>query len=133
MDDYAQIRELYAQYCWTLDERRFDEWLHLFTEDGVVEGPNYGRHVGPPQLRQFIAKYKATTGMFQVRHMVSSIRADIQGDTATGSCYVINYRTHRGRTELSAIGGYRDKLRKVNGQWLFSERQAFWDYSGSNA
>jgi hypothetical protein len=133
MDDYAQIRQLYADYCWTLDDRQYEQWLRLFTEDGVVEGPNYGRHVGHPELRHFIAKYKATTGMFQVRHLVNNIRVAIQGDTATGGCYVIHYRTHRGRTELSAIGGYRDKLRKVNGQWLFAERQAFWDYSGSNA
>lgn len=133
MDDYAQIRQLYAHYCWTLDERKFDELLGLFTEDGVVEGPNYGRHVGQAQLRQFIEKYKSTTHMFQVRHVISNIEVDIQGDDATGSCYVMNYRTHRGRTELSAIGVHRDKLRKVGGRWLIAERQVFWDYSGSSA
>ena len=74
MDDYAQIRQLYADYCWTLDDRQYEEWLRLFTEDGVVEGPNYGRHVGHPELRHFIAKYKATTGMFQVRHLVNNVR-----------------------------------------------------------
>ena len=85
------------------------------------------------ELRQFIAKYKAASGMFQVRHVISNIRVDIQGDSATGSCYVLHYRTHRGRTELNAIGGYRDKLRKVEGRWLFADRQVFWDYSGSSA
>ena len=133
MDDYAQIRDLYADYAWTLDERRYDQWLQCFTEDGVVEGPNFGRHAGHQELQQFIVKYKATTHMFQVRHVISNIKVDIQGDSATGSCYVINYRTHRGRTELSAIGGHRDKLRKVNGRWLFAERQVFWDLSGSSA
>ena len=37
------------------------------------------------------------------------------------------------KIEADAIGGYRDQLRKVNGRWLFADRQAFWDYSGSSA
>jgi 3-phenylpropionate/cinnamic acid dioxygenase small subunit len=133
MDDLAQIHQLYAHYSWTLDEKHHEEWLECFTEDGVMEGPTFGRHAGREELRQFIAKYKAASGMFQVRHIISNIRVEIQGDSAVGSCYVLHYRTHRGRTELNAIGGYRDQLRKVNGRWLFSDRQAFWDYSGSSA
>ena len=133
MDDLAEIQQLYARYSWTLDERRYEEWLECFAEDGVIEGPTFGRHAGREELRQFIAKYKAETGMFQVRHVTSNISVEIEGESAVGRCYVLHYRTHRGRTELSAIGGYRDRLRKVNGQWLFADRQAFWDYSGGSA
>ena len=130
MDDLAEIQQLYSRYSWTLDEKRHDEWLACFTEDGVVEGSNFGRFVGREQLRQFIAKYRSETAMYQVRHIVSNIMADIQGDSAAGSCYVLHYRTYRGRTELSAIGRYQDQLRKVDGRWLFADRKALWDYSG---
>lgn len=133
MDDYSQILQLYSHFSWTLDERQFEEWLKCFTADGVLEGPNYGKHEGLEELRGFIVKYKASTHMFQIRHEVSNIRLDIHGDTATGGCYVTLYRTHRGHTELSAIGTLHDKLRKVDGQWLFTERRLCWDYSGSAA
>jgi SnoaL-like domain len=133
MDDLAAIQQLYAHYAWMLDEGRYDDWLECFTEDAVVEGPTFGRHSGREELRHFLAKYKAETGMFKVRHVVSTVTAEIEGDHATGACYVLYYRTYRGRTELSSIGGFRDHLRKVNGRWLFVDRQAFWDYSGRSA
>jgi 3-phenylpropionate/cinnamic acid dioxygenase small subunit len=131
VDDLAEIQQLYSRYNWTMDEKRHDEWLDCFTEEGAVEGPNFGRHAGREQLRQFIVKYRAETAMFQTRHVISNINVDIQGDRAVGSCYVLHFRTHRGRTELSAIGTYHDQLRKVGGRWLFTERKASWDYSGS--
>jgi hypothetical protein len=133
VDDLEEIHKLYRRYCWTLDEKQHEEWLDLFAEDGGVEGPNFGKYVGREQLRQFIAKYRAETAMFQVRHVISNIDVEIQGDSAVGRCYLLHYRTHRGRIELSAIGGYHDRLRKVGGKWLFAERKAFWDYSGSSA
>jgi len=133
VDDMAEIEKLYTRYCWTLDEKKHEDWLSCFAEDGVVEGPNFGRYVGRDQLRQFLVKYRAETAMFQVRHVISNITVEIEGDSAVGKCYLLHYRTHRGRTELSAIGGYHDHLRRVGGKWLFAERKAFWDYSGSSA
>jgi 3-phenylpropionate/cinnamic acid dioxygenase small subunit len=133
VDELAAIRRLYSQYSWIMDERRFDEWLKLFTEDGAVEGPVFGRHSGPEGLRQFINRYKAETEMFQVRHVINNLEVEIQGDSATARCYSLHYRTHRGRTELNAIGTFHDCLRKVNGRWLFAERKVCWDYSGKPA
>lgn len=131
MDDFVEIQRLYARYSRTLDEKLHEEWLDCFTEDGVVEGPNFGRYVGREQLRQFLLKYRSETTMFQVRHVFTNLDVEIQGDKAVGSCYILHYRTHRGRTELSAIGTYQDALRKVDGKWLFADRKAAWDYSGT--
>ncbi len=133
VDDLAEIQQLYSRYARTIDEKRHEEWLDCFTEDGVVEGPNFGRYVGRDQLRQFIAKYRAETAMFQVRHVITNVNVEVQGDSAVGNCYVLHYRTHRGRIELSAIGTYQDALRKTDGKWRFADRKAAWDYSGSPA
>jgi 3-phenylpropionate/cinnamic acid dioxygenase small subunit len=133
VDDYAEIQQLYSRYTLTMDEKRHEEWLDCFTPDGVVEGPNFGRYSGRDQLRQFLAKYRAETHMFQMRHVISNLLVEIEGDRATGTCYILHYRTHRGRTELIAIGRYEDQLRKLEGKWLFADRKAIWDYSGSPA
>ena len=131
MDDLGEIQQLYARYAWAMDEGQFEQWLQLFTDDAVIEGPTFGRYQGREDLKRFVAKYKLANGMFQVRHMLSNLLVEIEGDNAAGRCYVAHYRTHRGRTELNGMGGYRDRLRKVDGKWLFAERQAFFDYSGT--
>jgi 3-phenylpropionate/cinnamic acid dioxygenase small subunit len=133
VDDFTEINQLYARYCWTMDEKFHEEWLDCFTEDGGVEGPNFGRYSGREQLAQFLAKYRAETTMYQMRHVISNIFLDIQGDDATGKCYLLHYRTHRGVIELNAIGRYHDRLRKVGGKWLFVHREASWDYTGMPA
>jgi 3-phenylpropionate/cinnamic acid dioxygenase small subunit len=129
VDDLAEIQQLYSRYCWTIDEKLHEEWLDCFTQDGGVEGPNFGRYTGREQLRQFIAKYRSETAMFQMRHVISNIMVEIHDDSAVGKCYLLHYRTHKGVIELSAIGRYHDHLRKVGGKWLFSHREASWDYS----
>jgi hypothetical protein len=35
MSQAEQVRRLLAQYCAWLDDRRYDDWSHLFTDDGV--------------------------------------------------------------------------------------------------
>jgi 3-phenylpropionate/cinnamic acid dioxygenase small subunit len=130
VDDFTEIQQLYSRYCWTIDEKKHEEWLNCFTENGGVEGPNFGRYTGREQLRQFIAKYRSETAMFQMRHVISNIFLEIDGDTAAGKCYLLHYRTHKGVIELIGIGRYHDSLRKVGGKWLFDRRECAWDYSG---
>ena len=53
---------------------------------------------------------------------------DIDGDNATGFCNLIYFSLKDGKTELAAVGGYNDKLRKENGEWRFSYRKVHIDH-----
>jgi len=127
MEDREQIRELYARYALYIDSSRFEEWVGCFTEDGVFESPRLGKHVGRDALRKFTASYKESWAGAQVRHMMVNVSFDVHGDHAHGTCNLIYYHIKGGKTELAAVGGYHDELRKVSGDWLFSHRKVFVD------
>ncbi len=63
----------------------------------------------------------------QVRHMMVNVSFDVHGDHAHGTCNLIYFHIKSGKTELAAVGGYRDELRKINGNWQFAHRQVYVD------
>ena len=126
-EDREQIRELYSRYAYTIDHGPYEEWIRCFTEDGVFESPRFGRHQGPDGLRRFVAIYKDSNGAAQVRHMMTNITFQVDGNRATGGCYLTYYHCKGGKATLEALGRYEDELRKVNGTWLFQRRRVFID------
>jgi 3-phenylpropionate/cinnamic acid dioxygenase small subunit len=126
-EDREQIRELYARYAFTIDYGPYEEWLKCFTLDGVFDSPRFGHHVGHDGLRRFTEIYKESMGSGQVRHMMTNVIFRIDGDSATGGCYLTYYHCKNGRATLEAVGRYEDQLRKVGGEWLFQSRKVHID------
>jgi SnoaL-like protein len=127
LEDRVEIRELYARYAYTIDYGPYEEWVKCFTEDGVFESPRFGRHAGHRALLRFTAIYKDANGDAKVRHMMTNVTFRVDGDTATGGCYLTYYHCKNGKAILEAIGRYEDELRKVDGDWLFARRRVFID------
>jgi 3-phenylpropionate/cinnamic acid dioxygenase small subunit len=126
-EDREQIRELYARYAFTIDYGPYEEWLKCFTLDGVFDSPKFGRHAGYDSLKRFTEIYKGSIGSEQVRHMITNVIFRIDGDRATGGCYLTYYHCKSGRATLEAVGRYDDQLRKVGGEWLFQSRKVYID------
>jgi 3-phenylpropionate/cinnamic acid dioxygenase small subunit len=126
-EDREQIRELYARYAIYVDNSQFEDWVNCFTADGVFESPLLGKHTGSDALRKFCASYKESWAGAQVRHMMVNVSFDIHGDHAHGTCNLIYFHIKNNKTELAAVGGYRDELRKVDGNWLFTHRKVWID------
>ncbi|MGH8012140.1 MAG: nuclear transport factor 2 family protein [Candidatus Binataceae bacterium] len=123
LEDREQIRELYARYAHTVDHDQFPAWVKCFTEDGTFESPIFGKHSGPRGLLKFTALYKESMGGARVRHVMSNVLFEVDGERATGSCYLSYYHCKEGKVSLAALGRYDDRLRKINGEWLFESRQ----------
>ena len=126
-EDKDAIRELLAWYCFHFDAGRFDDWLNLFTEDGVFDVSGVGRFVGRTQLRAFLKNVPVANGVPTMKHCVMNDIVRVDGDEATAQSYVLVAR-HGERLELGVAGRYEDRLRRVDGQWRFMERKAFLDY-----
>jgi uncharacterized protein (TIGR02246 family) len=122
-EDREEIRELYARYAMTIDSGAFDEWVDCFTDDGVFESARMGRHAGRDGLRRFTAIYKESLGGAAVRHVITNVSFQVDGDRGTGACYLVYYHLKDGRVQQTAVGQYRDRLRKSNGRWKFESRQ----------
>lgn len=128
-EDDAAIRALHARYILAADESRAREWAECFTSDGVFADPKWGTYETRGVLEEFVGGYHQSlkeTGTIP-RHIVTNINFEVDGDTAKGSCYLIIYMTTNGVTELKTIGGYRDTVSNVDGQWLFARREVFYD------
>lgn len=126
-EDREQIRELYAQYAIAIDSSRFEDWVNCFTPDGVFESPVMGRFAGHEELRRFTRQYHESWAGGGVRHMMVNVSFAVAGDTATGTCSLIYFKVHDGRSEYLLTGGYRDTLRKENGEWRYTHRQVYID------
>ena len=127
-DDREQIRELYARYAITIDNERFEDWVQCFTPDGTFDSPIYGQFPGHDKLREFSQSYYRSWEGGKVRHMMVNVSFDIDGDNATGFCNLIYFSIKDGKTEMAAVGGYNDKLRKDRGEWRFSYRKVHIDH-----
>jgi hypothetical protein len=49
-EDFLAVQDLFARYCWYLDESRGEEWAALYTEDGIFEGTRPQAVRGQAQL-----------------------------------------------------------------------------------
>jgi hypothetical protein len=51
-EDFLAVQDLFARYCWYLDESRGEEWAALYTEDGIFEGTRPQAVHGRAQLTE---------------------------------------------------------------------------------
>lgn len=136
-----------------LDDRRYEEWLDLLTEDihywmplrrnvkfGEEERENT-RPVGDlnwfDEGKETLAArvYQLRTGVHwaeepvsRVCHMVSNVRiVEVAGPEVTARCRFLVYR-NRLATEVDLLVGKReDRLRRVDGQWKIARRKILLD------
>lgn len=127
VEDHEEIRQLYARYAFAIDENLVEDWLDCFTEDGGVESVRFGRHAGREALRRFSKLYHDALGGAQPRHMIANPYVRIEGDRATGACYMVFFHCKYGKSERTYVSHYRDELRKENGRWLFTHRKLLID------
>jgi 3-phenylpropionate/cinnamic acid dioxygenase small subunit len=119
--DWTQIRNLLSEYCHAIDERRFDDFERLFTADAVVTPKLAGTaYHGPAEIRAWLeAQPPAMRGL----HTTTNPNIGVDGDDATVRADFMVYVTRGDSAVVGAWGFYRDRLRRVDGRWLFAQRQ----------
>jgi len=134
--DRLAIRELFDAYAHCADRRDGEAQKSLFTErtrfavymSGEGTEPTYvveGREALTP-IFEDLKKYDATT------HFNGQSTITLDGDRATGESYTIAHHlfsTDGERKIMVAALRYLDTFTKVDGTWLFAERQLILDWS----
>lgn len=154
LETQIAIERLIAYEIYLLDEKRLDEWLDLFTEDGsyklsvreVVQPVGQGTPtidlVQPPlinETRAFLATRVMRLGTrlahaeqppSLTRHLVTNVLIlDENDDEAHVSA---NFQVFQKRIDISEhtfYGRRDDRLRRVDGQWKIASRHAILDAS----
>jgi uncharacterized protein (TIGR02246 family) len=123
IEDRLAIGDLFTRYTCALDAGDVATVVDCFTPDGALESPAVGRHAGHAAIRAFaerFARYQRSGS--QLRHVVSNLMMQVDGDTAHATCYLTVFLTQGGQSRLTAPGQYECELQRTDGTWRFRDR-----------
>lgn len=120
MEDLLAIHRLLADYAAAIDGRDFDALDDVFTGDAVLDYTSSG---GPradfAEVREWLRTALAAVDFTQ--HLVTNIRADVDGDDARSIAYFL-HPMRAGDTSFLVSGTYEDRLRRTPEGWRITER-----------
>jgi uncharacterized protein (TIGR02246 family) len=117
--DIEAIRDLARRYAHCVWQRDADGAVALFTEDGVMDTGDGQLLVGRESLRQ---TYAAIFAKQELRPFVHNHVIDVQGERATGACY-LDLRAVVEGTFMTGQGWYDDIYVRDAGVWRFASRR----------
>ena len=144
---WLELTQFYIREAWLLDERRFREWLDLFTDDVLYFMPrrkNVPRREAQRELTQLgdlaileedkryleMRVARLDTGMAwaedppsRTRHLIGNLEVTPRdnGEVEARTAFLV-YRSHL-ETDAQLLSGYReDVLRKLDCAWKVTRR-----------
>lgn len=132
-DDRAEIKDLMARYLFAMDYNDFDAYAATFTEDGELEYAS-GSAKGREAIKKSVTGFKQAIGNIYkdadgnpatLRHVLLQAVIRVEGDRAwTRSLWMeMANDGPEGALKMGTFGIYKDELKRVNGNWLFSKRR----------
>lgn len=127
VEDKDAIREVMAEYCYHLDERRFVEMAGLFTENGTWETA-FGTATGRANIAALAASLgKPGEALTRRVHYVTNIVIKLDGDRASvrsNWVQVDNSAPNSGLgPKIGSGGGYADAMVRQGDRWFFQHRK----------
>ncbi len=149
---WFELMQFYIDEAWILDERRFHDWLDLFTEDTFYFVPRR-KNVYRKDIAREITKYgdlaimeesktdlqmrvaRLDTGMAwaedppsRTRHVVGNLKVEPleNGDVRTKTAFLL-HKSHLETDQDMYAGSREDILRNVDGEWKIASRTVILD------
>jgi 3-phenylpropionate/cinnamic acid dioxygenase small subunit len=124
VEDKDAIRELMAEYCFRLDDGRYDDMAALFTEDGTWDTA-FGKATGRTAIAELARGLRARAGENRPRavHLVTNVVIVLDGARAqVRSNWMVMQNSPAG-PKIGSGGAYLDEIVQQNGHWLFGYRK----------
>ncbi len=123
LEDRFGINDLFIRYATALDSGDVEGIVSCFAEDGALESPVIGKFEGHAGIRAFSEQFAALNRRgAQLRHIMTNLAMDVDGDKARATCYLVNIITIDEQSRMGPPGRYDCQLRKIAGEWLFQNR-----------
>src|SRR5262245_40683435 len=149
---WLELTQFYIREAWLLDERQFQEWLELFTDDVLYfmprrknvhlrEADREVTRLGDLAVVEDDKRYlqmrvaRLESGMAwaedppsRTRHLIGNLVAELRdnGEVAAKTAFIV-YRSHL-ETDQQLFAGCRDDvLRQVDGAWKIARRTILLD------
>jgi len=124
LDDERLIRRTLALYCTLLDDRRFDDWSQVFTEDAewIIPGTAFK---GRAAIAAGVGATQPSV-VGRVKHLSHPPAIEFTSfrTARAWSDVVVLSRNREGVWKILAAGRYYDDLEKEDGAWRLRRRQA---------
>ncbi|KAJ5403949.1 hypothetical protein N7509_003820 [Penicillium cosmopolitanum] len=129
LEDKQELHELLDQYCKTPDRHDFQGHANTYAEDGQQQYGPWGAVKGRDNIARIIKKNESN--VVDQLHYMTNMRFEIDGDTATGTSYLIMVviRDAEKRTDTLWQGGpYEWKFLRTEEGWRIKtmKLQATW-------
>jgi hypothetical protein len=124
VEDKDAIRELMAEYCFRLDDGRYDDMAALFSEDGTWDTA-FGKATGRAAIAELARNIRARAGGERPRavHLVTNIAIALDGARAQiRSNWMVMQNSPQG-PKIGSGGAYADEVVQRNGHWLLHYRK----------
>jgi hypothetical protein len=117
----AEIQELVARYCFTIDDRDLEGAARLFTDDAVVR--SLDGVMNATGIAAIIDQYRHRFEVLGVsNHVVHQVQIDmVSEDEARGRVSSHAELWRNGRMMITALQ-YADRYRRTREGWRFAER-----------
>jgi uncharacterized protein (TIGR02246 family) len=124
IEDKDAIRELMAEYCFRLDDGRYDEMAELFAEDGTW-ATAFGSATGRAAIAKLAADIRARAGADRPRaaHLVTNIVIALEGHRARVRSNWLVMQNSADGPKIGSGGAYHDEIVERDGRWLFYYRK----------
>jgi 3-phenylpropionate/cinnamic acid dioxygenase small subunit len=122
MTDEECIRQVLARFIQLRDDKQFEDWVQLFTEEGTFR---YGATtlVGRADIR---ANVEALLRDDRGKHLCLNSIIELSGDAAQVSSDFVKINPsddQSGTFEIVVMGRYRDEFVRRGGTWEIASRQ----------
>ncbi len=118
--DRDHIREVVHRYCRAVDRGTLEDVMALFDNECDLLLIPGNKRAGRQAVERWYSRYMSHR-LECLRHLIHNQIITLNGDRATSKSYFDAVGALRG--ESLVVGGfYEDTLRKVAGQWKFSEK-----------
>jgi uncharacterized protein (TIGR02246 family) len=129
LEDRLAINDLFVRYTTALDAGDVEAIVGCFTVDGTLDSPTVGSYSGREGIREFAVRFaRFRERGSQLRHVISNLAVQLDGERASATCYLLNIITRNGKSELVAPGRYECQLEKIGCEWLFKHRRVILDH-----
>lgn len=115
--DYQEIEQLYARYNVAIDTGDAEGYAATFTPDGV-----FNNFTGHDALVGFVKAWRDRLNGANRRHWNTNLLISGDGQTATGSVYLMLLDVSTKPVSIAAVATYTDSLVKTAGGWRFAKR-----------
>ena len=128
--DHLEIQQVINLYASAIDKHQWSALESVFTEDAEADFIELGVFKGRQTISDLIASVLIQCSVTQ--HLLGNINIEVEGDTATASCYLSALHVGLGdyATETMTVWGeYKDKLVRTSEGWRIVHRTLVSMYS----